>query len=102
MQYNFGTKMIKHKILIKANMAIALCIAIAFAGYNQDAIIPVADQITAHDLQMEKAQIIVNFNKERYETLKDLHGEENKETKKAALNWKISVLDIKILKLDNN
>ncbi len=94
--------MIKHKILIKANMAIALCIAIAFAGYNQDVIIPAADQITAHDLQLEKAQLIVNFNKERYEKLKDIHGEGNKETKEAELNWKISVLDLKILKLDNN
>lgn len=82
-------------------MAIALCFAIAFAGFNQDIITQVKNPInlTAYDLEMEKAQLVADFNKERYEKLKNLHGEENKETKKAELDWKISVLDLKILKL---
>lgn len=94
--------MIKHKILIKANIAVALCLAIFFIGTNQENIIMQAtDVITVKDLKIEKAQLDIDFYKQEHERCKDLHGEDHPETRRAELNWKTSVLNLKIIQLEN-
>lgn len=86
----------KNLILINIIIFISICFVNILPNEN---IYKTNNLISTQDLKIKKAEIILNYNKNRYEKLLKIFGKENKETEKSKLDYELSKIDLDILKL---
>lgn len=86
-------------MLLKINLLLFLLISfLFFRDYNESSIIKTTFS-SIHELRIERAQILVNYNKDRYDKLLFLYGKDNKLTLQSKLDYELSKIDLEIEKI---
>ena len=83
-------------MLLRINLLVFLLISFLFLRYYNEPSIIKTSFLSIHELRIERCEILVDYNKDRYEKLLKLYGEDNKLTLQSKLDYELSKIDLEI------